>query len=550
MKEREQSRVMPFRMSGVRHRATARDYRRRGQVLESLSLVRRAAMQDDTAASWQALAAELRQMACWEAAGVVLAQVISRQDAPPAAWLDMARCLSAQGKRGLAEDCLYYLLNASPWSPEADAGREMLQAMAEEVGQEEPHRVALLSQRAMIALHTGQRELGLRRLRRAVRLSSCKAELLITLSLMYLMNEQSQEAVKCLARAMKAEPDNARAACAMAALLYQMERPRAARGVLRMAAKLCVSPEMEMCFCSTAELLLAWPELKAYLRDRLGRMPHRIPLLHARARMEWMAGCHGEARELFKQILAIDPTDCEAAALLAWSQAGERFMPQRGQMPAPEMVRHPERLMQAEALFRWGSEAYNALEWCITSGEPEVRQQALSAVAGQPDRDAEIRWLRQIVARPDLEEPLRQQALMRLSDLNHREPLFALVGGRYGTLQFHQETRSLAQRTWRCFLPVLLRVAARYGCVSEIVVFAADLWPTLTASEQQEAATGLQRCWGHMLLTLWLWKQGRSEEADREMHAVHLPMRHFRRLVGRFMATMEKDTGNTGEGEP
>ena len=152
MKECEQSRVVPFRMSGVRLRATARDYRRRGQVLEAVSLVRRAAMQDDTAASWQALAAELRQMACWEAASALLARALSRPDAAPSVWLDMARCLSAQEMQSLAEDCLYQLLSVSPWSAEADQARDMLQAMAEEDGKEDSRRVALLSRRAMILI--------------------------------------------------------------------------------------------------------------------------------------------------------------------------------------------------------------------------------------------------------------------------------------------------------------------------------------------------------------------------------------------------------------
>ena len=104
MSENQKGRVMPFRMSGTRLRVRAQEYRRRGQALEALTLVRRAAVQDDTAAAWQALAAELRRLDNWEPAAVILGRVLSRSDAAPSAWLDMARCMLALDKRETAED--------------------------------------------------------------------------------------------------------------------------------------------------------------------------------------------------------------------------------------------------------------------------------------------------------------------------------------------------------------------------------------------------------------------------------------------------------------
>ena len=86
-------------------RQSAVHLRRRGQMLDALSLMRRAAEQDDTPAAWQSLAAELRTMGNWEVAVQLLARVLSREPHHPTAWIDMARCLHALGQEALAVDC-------------------------------------------------------------------------------------------------------------------------------------------------------------------------------------------------------------------------------------------------------------------------------------------------------------------------------------------------------------------------------------------------------------------------------------------------------------
>lgn len=549
MKELERGRVMPFGMSGVRLRASAREYRRRGQVLEALSLVRRAAMQDDTAAAWQALAAELRQLACWEAASTVLGRVLSREDAAPSAWLDMARCMSAMGETETAEDCLYHLLQESPWSAEGDAAREMLHAMTEEDGQEDSRRVRLLSQRAMQAWNGGERALGLRRLRRAIRLSRDKTRLMTTLALLYMVDDQPERSLRCMARAMKAAPAEGLSICAMAALLHQVGRRRMARGVLRKAAPLCTSLELEKRYCSTAWLMDAWPELDEFLTARLKRTPHRIPLLHEKARMYYETKRCGEAQQQWKTILSIDPTDCMAAGLLEWSQNNPGVVLPPGRVPSPAMARQREALLGAEDLFTWGSAARNALDWCITSTDMREQMLALAAAEKHPDRAAEKSWLRELLTRRDVPELVRQQALMRLAALGHFEPLTVLLSGRYVTAQCQPTQLSATKRMWHVFLPTLLRAAAPYGRVSEIAAFGAQMWRTMTDAERQEAAMTQSFSWSRMMVVMWLWQQGRSEEADREMASVRLSVRHFRRLVSRFLVTLEKDTGDAGEGE-
>lgn len=549
MSEREQGRVMPFGMSGARLRRSAQEYRRRGQVLEALSLVRRAAWQDDTASGWQALAAQLRQMSCWEAAGVLLGRVISRDDRRAAAWLDMARCMSALGQRVTAEDCLYHLLYEDPWSQEADAAREMLAAMDDEKPEERPGRAALLSQRAMACWQRGERELGKRRMARAIRLTEKKAPLLTALALMYVAEGKGTEGVRCLTRAVKADPDNPLPVCSMSALLHQMGKRRISRAMLNRAAPMCTDPQMEERFCATAWLMDAWPELEEYLHARLKRTPHRIPLLHARATMLNETGRTGEAQEIWRLILAIDPTDRSAAAMLDWTKENPGIVLPLGRPPEVVLARQRQALEEGAELFRWGGPARCALDWCAASADEKEQQLALDAVQNHADRRAEALWLQEILTRPDVQETMRQKALMRLAQLGRREQHTALVGGRYMTVQYNMPRESPGRSLWRLFLPVLLRTVGRYGHVSEITHFASRLWRLMDLKEKQEAAAEEGVSWSRAMMVMWMWQQGRTEEADAFIMTLNMPMRRFRRVIGRFLLTLENHGGDAGEGD-
>ena len=99
------------------------------------------------------------------------------------------------------------------------------------------------------------------------------------------------------------------------------------------------------------------------------------------------------------------------------------------------------------------------------------------------------------------------------------------------------------------FLPSLLRLGARYGRAEELVAFAAQLWPYLTPQEKQEAAAAHGKAWGRILTAAWLWQQGRSDEADREINASGLPLRRCTRIFTRMLMAMENDPGSAGEGD-
>lgn len=556
MKERDQGMVIPFELSGSRLRKSAQEYRRRGQVLEALSLMRRAAEQEDTAWGWQALAAELRQLGCWEAAAVLLGRVLSREEHAPSAWLDMARCQSALGNQALAADCLYHVLQESPWSPEGDTARAMLLEVepAEEV--HEPRRTQRLIHRGMQAWYQGNKRLGLRRLARATRLAGRKERLMTTVALLHMLQGEMRASMKWLARAMRAAPEDAHVLCTMAAVLQQLEKPRMARAYLRLAAPLCGEPQMEERFFTTAWSMNAWPELEAFLQERLKRQPHRVPLLSMRATMLCEQQRSDEARLIWRQILSIDPNERRAAAMQAWQkQSPGGATPPPGRLPLPVMLQQRSVVLNGDGgsseLFRFGSEERRVLDWCAASADEEEQQLVLTLLAEQPDRAAEQRYLKELLTRPDVLEPLRQQALMRLAEMQCFDPLNVLMGDRYTTARCQMTRPQNDDRLWRMVLTMLLRELSKYDELPEIAEFAASLWRMTPGEERMKALTGDGECWCRAVEVLWLMQQGREEEAQTALllRATPTESRRIRRQLQRFRKMIENAPGAAGKGD-
>lgn len=549
MREQERGRVIPFGMSGMRLRRSAQEYRRCGQPLEALSLVRRAAQQDDTAAGWHALAVELKQLSCWEAASRVLARTLSRPDAPASAWLDMARCMLALGQTDTAEDCLYHLLYDDPWSKKGDTARVLLQSLDEEKAEKQNGRGDKLIGLALNAWQRGEHALGRRRMERAVRLVKHKEQPLTALAVMHMSEGRDKETLHCLARAVNAAPDDPMPLCTMATVLSQRMRMRMARGLLGKAASLCRETQQEERFCSLAWMLDAWPELDSFLAVRLKRTPYRIPLLHARARMLNERGSMQAARDTWRLILSIDPDDRQAAALLAWTQEQPGGVLPPGQLPAQVMRMQLRTLTQAQEPFRPGSDERRVLDWAVASGDAREAEAAFAASARSADRAQEALWLRETMMRPDVPELQRRQAVQRLTELGSAQDAGVLVAGRYMTVQQTGGKAQTSRMLWRMHLPVLLRVVGRDERCSEIVAYAAQMWKKMTDEERQAAASQEAVSWSRVFQLLWLWQQGRSQEAEEIVARLKMPLRRFQRLVNMALLAMDKEAGDAGEGD-
>lgn len=545
MNEKEKGVVIPFRLSGSRMRRSAVQYRRQGQVLDALALVRRAAEQDDTAAAWQALAAELRQMSCWEAAQELLARVLSREDCAPSAWLDMARCCSALGQEELAADCLYHLLQEDPWSPEGDAARAMLPEVSAEEDPAEPRRTPMLIQRGLRAWYAGEEALGERRLCRAVRLTRDKERLMVTMALMYMMHWDFPRAGKWLVQALKLNPVSPRALCTLSAVYQQMGKPRIARTFLRMAMPFCMDSRLEEQFLTSAWALDAWKEMGEYLEIRLKRDPYRTTLLNARAAMRYDQGDLNGAIADWRQALSIDPTDRRAGTLLAFAKEnrGEELLPPPTKLPRIILERQRTQLQQAsgEKLFRFGSEERKLLDWFAASVDGAEQRIALEKAMAQEDKAALRRWLKEILTRPNVSVDACQQALVQLAEMDCTEPMTMLVGSRYTTVQC-QKTRQPVQRSmWRLFLPLLLRETRRYGHSREITEFAAEMFRAMSPAQRKAAGTDASYLWVKGIEVLWLRMTGQEDKAVRVVKRMLVSPRRLSRVLRQLGKTLEKE---------
>ena len=541
MKETNQGMVIPFELSSGRMRRSAQEYRRRGQPLDALTLMRRAAEQEDSAAGWQALAAEMRQLGCWESAAVLLGRVLSRADHAPSAWLDMARCQAALGAKSLAADCLYHQLQEDPWSPEGDAARVMLSEVEELHEVKEPHRTNRLIQRGIRLWREGNTSAGLRCLERAVRLTAHKPRLMTTIALMHMAQWDFRQAVRWLGKALRTDHMEPRVTCTLAAVLQQMGKRRMARGFLRSAMPLCMDTTLEEQFLTTAWAMDAWQETNEYLTARLKTHPYRTSLLRARATMLHERGDREAAQETWRQILSIDPGDRRAATLLQWSKQEPGLpLPPPGKLPPRIVQEQRETLlegMEDAALLRPGSETRRIIEWCAASGDEEEREIALMLVRMAPEQEAD--FLRELLTRPDIPEGTRQSALMRLAEMKHFESLTMLLGDRFSVAQCQPVSKKQAGRPWRMFLPLLLRETRQYGRSAEIVRFAAQLWPFMTEMQRLDAATGGGFLWCRAFEVLWLRHIGQEEAAVRVVRHMPVSPRRVSRLLRQLARGLE-----------
>ncbi|MBQ8200863.1 MAG: hypothetical protein IJZ74_03745 [Clostridia bacterium] len=555
MNETNRSLLIPFQLSGSHMRRRAALYRRYGQVPEALTLLRRAAEQDDTAAGWQALAEEMRLLGNWETASMLLGRVLSRADHAPSAWLAMGRCQAALGQTELAIDCLYHQLQEDAWSPEGDAARTMMPELDAQQQEREPRRVPMLVQRGLRSWHAGDRQLGSRRMERAVRITAHRDRLMVTLALLHMMCWDYAGAMRWLAKALRQQPDSPRALCAMSAVLQQLGKPRAARGFLRKAMPRCTDVRLADQFLTSAWALNAWPEMETYLDAQLKRYPYRTALLNARATMLYEQGRTEEAQETWRLILSVDPGDRRAASMQAWTKRH----PEAGTLPAPGKLPQPvvdeqRRLVQpgdaaSKDVLRHGSQERIVMDWFASSMDAEEAELALTAACGQCDAAAETRFLRELLARPGVQQAVSQRALIRLAELGCTEQSCMLAGNRYTIVQCQKTTQSIQRSTWRLFLPMLLRETRRYGESPEIAQFAASLWAAMSPAQRQNAAVRQGYLWCKGMEVLWLRLTGREERAVRVARYMLTSQRRIRRVLRQLGALMEVHPALTGEGD-
>ena len=549
MNERNQGKVVPFAFSAYRMRRSADAYRKRGQVVEALELLRRAAVQEDTVTGWLHLAKELRQAACWEQAVPILYRLCGRTDVLPEVWLELGRCLKALEKQDAAGDCLYHYLHEDPYSSAADQARDMLADMEETQDAREPFRLNLLARRGLMAYRRGEKELGEKRLRRAIGMSKEPTKLYTTLAMIYLAEGRGKDALRELNRALKKEPASLRVMSMMAVTLSAVGRRRMAMGMLDKCITLAHTPLEEEQFLTAAWTIGAERQSRRYLEARLKLHPCRIGLMHPLADILWRSGEKETALKWWKRILAVDPADLRARAMSTWApQHMEDELPPMGALPG-HVVREQLTVLSSlaaneippEELLRCGSRSRDVLDWCFTMKDEKLQMAALHVAAHQ-DAPCTRQYLRQLLTTPGIAQSVNQRIMMTLAELGDPGPMNVLVGSRITAAQL-SPVKDTRQNLWKLFLPQLLRETRRTCHATEIAFFAADLWDGMRREQRHDAAGADCYMWVKAMEILYLRLTGQEQEAADAVRK--LPVSH--RKISRIMRELSRQTEMEGE---
>ncbi len=527
----------PFRMSGGRMRQAAQQFRRQGRALDALTLIRRAAEQEDTPAAWLNVAAELRSLGCWESALNLMGRVLAGNDMPTGTWMEMARCFHAVGQYPMALDCVYHQLHEDPWSTEGEAARDMLLELESGGDEKEPHRAAHLVKRGLTAWHMGERERGEKQIRRALRIVREPHRLLATAAMMCMLTLDQDRAMCYLTCALRHDPYDARTLIALSTLLYQKGRVRFARGMLQKAANLTDGIQAEEAYLTAAWAQDAWPEMMDFLNAALRRTPCRLPLLGAKAICLLEQGETAAAREIWRQMLAIDPDDRSATAMLEASLAGEslRMVPPDAIPAAHRIALKQEGRILLESgqepadILQPGSRSRRVVDWLMTSGDGEE-----TAIAQQffLERTPETEtYLRGLVAQPFLNMGIRRWALIRLAEMGCMDEMTMSMGEGFNTVQCQKKEERVSHAAWWIFLRSLLMETRAYRESREITEFAAGIWAVLTPRERRQASSSGLYAWCKAVEVLYLRVTGREEKSARAARNAAITARKISRVL-------------------
>ena len=272
-----------------------------------------------------------------------------------------------------------------------------------------------------------------------------------------------------------------------------------------------------------------------YLTARRKRLPHRAALLSAEAGMLTEQGFSEEARELWRDIVAVNPDDRYAAAMLAAPPAGAaQFLVVPGMLPRSERLRPMEELKRAAAagenLLHIGSRNRRLLDWCLTSSDGAERQLAMSLLE-KDESEVAAAFLKELLCRPFLRADTRQWALLRLAEMGCGERVPILMGAHYSIIGCRKTEEAKPVRYWRNFLSTLLNVTRRHRRSNEIVDFAADIWRALPESLRQQAGDRSCYTWVVAVEALYLRAAGEEEKAVRAVKDSCLSPRRVSRVI-------------------
>ncbi len=536
MSEKNLPNVVPFTLPASRMRKRAADYRRRRQPLNALELLRQAMELRDASSTRVELCETLMSMSNYEQAAELLYRTLSRDDAPPDAWLLLSRCQEALGHRIAAADCLYHYLTLDPLSGTADHVRDMLSVMEEDDSLHEPFRLSGLCHRALKAWKQDNRDLAHRRMERAIGIAQHPARQQLTLALLYMAEGNYPAACTLLCRVLHREPEHPRALTALCVVLHTLGRKRAALGLGQKSARVCTSPETEGMFLSAAWAMGALQPMRRYLEARLRRTPCRVALLHPMAALLG-ADEPERARRLWQRILRINPADQRARISLRNLDENRKLIPLGEDLPQMDLLELGLNMIPALELphpLAPGSQARLIADWAFTQSHEPLQSSVFKILTEVPFPGLEA-YLRELLTAPGVLPAIRQKALTYLDRHGLTEPLPMLIGARVSMAQcVHRQTGG---RRFPIFLMLLLQETRYLRQSMPLAFYAANIWQHLPPRAQAQAAGENSYAYVKAMEVRYLLDTHQDEAAVRVMRRLLISKRRVSRVLhtlGRF----------------
>ena len=536
MSEQNQGRVVPFTFTASRIRRSAERHRRQGRPVDAVELLRQTAQRHDLPTDWVALAEALADMACYEQAATILFRLMARPEPPAAAWLLLARCQKAMGRRESAIDCLYHYLALDPFSDAADSARAMLNEIEGTDAEHEAYRLPKLMRRGLLSWRAGDREKGKRRLHRAARMAGDPARIYITLALLMLAERDPASAVRELEHAMRRDPGSARALTAMCVAQKGIGNDAEADMLLEMCAERCSTPDTEEMFLTAAWTLDDQEAQKRYLIERLKKTPCRIALMLPLAALYMAEGKTQEAKKLWQRVLRIDPTDQRARICLEWAEKhpGE-LLPDDGSLPVEEVRERMLRLVHAaeagtscHELIAQGSGTRMIADWSFTLQDPSLQRAVLELISREEHPEV-VSYLKQLLTCPTAAPEVREEALERLEEMGEAEQVMMLVGASITTLQ--KANAGPEKHPEASFLSLLLEESAKLRQAMPLVFYAAGEWHEMDRRQRHLAACEDSYAYVKTIELLYLRETGQDELAMKVLKETQVSKRRIERVM-------------------
>lgn len=529
MSERNMGQVVPFRVNAARLRRSAEDYRRRGRPAEALALLRHAARQEDSPMGWLRLAEEYERLGCYEQALLLLCRLLAREDAPLRTWLVLGYTLAHLGHKSTALGCLYRCMDEDPYGEMAEEINGLAALMDEDARPGEKQRLPLLVGRGLRAWERGNIPLGERRLRRAIGMSAHPAPLMIQLGMLYATQNRMGDGLHCLASAVRREPEDVPALCALAVAVENLSRPRLARGLLLRAIGMCSTQAEEEMVIASAWAVEAWGLCEDFLSRRLREQPCCIMLLLHQAELCWVRHQPQRAMQYWRQALQIDPESLHTRAMLRWAEShtSEDKLPP-SPLPGETMedmrralVDMERRTPAIEEMLDPDGELIQVVNWCFIYGGADAQVRCLGLV-GEDCPQARA-FLRQVMTHPFAHEQARERALYQLRQWGEKGPLPMQAGSQL--LQAQDTTAGQKQTAlWRLFAA---RLAVGTPYRAAVLGMGLRLWLRMTVKERIQAAGPAREGWLQAVEILCLRRCGQEQQADEVLHRRTCPERRI-----------------------